>query len=211
MKKRRPYARKRFGQHFLRDQAIIQRIVESAEPEAGDYLIEIGPGRGALTSCLLGTGCLLTVIEVDRDLADDLLKQYGKLDNFRLITADILKTDWTAFCEENSTNKIVANLPYNISTPILFRLIANRSKFKSATLMVQKEVAERICHKGEKKNRKDYGVLSVIADSVFKTELLFNVSAKSFIPQPKVESSVIRLIPKNHVLKEETAFFEGTF
>ncbi len=208
MKKGRPYARKRFGQHFLKDSNIVQRIVRSAELRECDHIVEIGPGRGALTTRLLDTGANLTVIEIDRDLANDLTKQYDKHDRFSLLNADVLKIDWSEFCSTDLKTKLVANLPYNISTPILFKLIANRHLFSVAIIMVQKEVAKRICHKGDTGNRKDYGVLSVIADSVFETELLFNVPPGSFVPAPKVDSSVIRLVPKNNMINDEQIFFD---
>jgi 16S rRNA (adenine1518-N6/adenine1519-N6)-dimethyltransferase len=207
MNKQRPFARKRFGQNFLRDHSMIQKIVQHASLSQGEHVIEIGPGKGAMTSHMLKAGVSLTAIEIDRDLAGELNHQFAHNDDFNIITADVLKTDWNDFCRPGVINRVVANLPYNISTPILFRLIKHRKQFASATLMVQKELAERICHKGEKRNRKDYGVLSVIADSVFETELLFNVSSRCFVPEPKVDSSVIRLTPRDLLKGEEEAFF----
>ncbi len=208
MKNNLPFARKRFGQHFLCDQNIIKKTVTSANISPDDHLIEIGPGRGALTSELVATGASLTVVEIDRDLAKEMLNRYDDLPNFRLIGEDILKSDWKSILHAEKRNKVIANLPYNISTPIFFQLVKYRKMLDSITIMVQKEVAERIGHKGEGKKLKDYGVLSVIANSVFESKVLFRVPPGAFYPKPKVDSAVIQLVPKESSLENEEAFFD---
>lgn len=208
MSKKRPYARKRFGQHFLCDQSVIDKTIAAAEISSDDHIIEIGPGRGALTRQLLATGADITVVEIDRDLAGDLKKRFQPLNNFRLITQDILKSDWDGIIQEGKHNKLVANLPYNISTPLFFQLVEQRHCIHSMTIMVQKEVAERIGHQGDGKSLKDYGVLSVIASSVFTTRMLFKVPPGAFNPKPKVDSAVIQLKPLDNTLENEKDFFD---
>ncbi len=208
MSKKRPYARKRFGQHFLCDQSVIEKTIAAADIKPGDHIIEIGPGRGALTGELLVKGADITVVEIDRDLAGDLKKRFQHQGNFRLITQDILKSDWHGIIQEGRCNKVVANLPYNISTPLFFQLVEQRRQIHSMTIMVQKEVAERIGHQGDGKKLKDYGVLSVIAGSVFTTSMLFKVPPGAFNPKPKVDSAVIQLKPLVNTLENEKAFFD---
>lgn len=208
MNKKRPYARKRFGQHFLCDQSVINKTIAAADISSDDHIIEIGPGRGALTRELLATGADITVVEIDRDLADDLNERFQHLGNFKLIPRDILKSNWDGIFKEGKHNKIVANLPYNISTPLFFQLVEQRHRLYSMTIMVQKEVAERIGHQGDGKKLKDYGVLSVIASSVFTSKLLFEVPPGAFNPKPRVDSAVIQLIPQNKTLENEKVFFD---
>ncbi|MBU2514153.1 ribosomal RNA small subunit methyltransferase A [bacterium] len=205
---RRPYARKRFGQHFLQDNNVLNNIVSAANICPDDHIIEIGPGRGALTRKLLESGAMISVIEIDRDLAGDLQKEFSKHSNFEIITADILQIDWDEILSKTKANKIIANLPYNISTPLFFKFIRWRDQLKSITVMVQKEVAERLCHNGEGKKLKDYGVLSVISTLVFSSRLLFKVPPTCFIPEPKVDSAVIQLETKDIVLRDEEGFFK---
>jgi 16S rRNA (adenine1518-N6/adenine1519-N6)-dimethyltransferase len=207
MQKKPPFARKRFGQHFLCERSIVERTIASANISSQDHIIEIGPGRGALTSKLLKTQATLTVIEIDRDLAADLTASYDTNPRFRLINEDILKSDWSAIIKQDCTNKVIANLPYNISTPVFFRLVRFRAQLAAITIMVQKEVAERIVHRGAGNRLKDYGVLSVISGNVFDATILFPVPASAFYPQPKVESAVIQLIPNHKQLVEEERFF----
>ncbi len=206
-KTNRPFARKRFGQNFLQNSAVINQILEAADPTEEDHVIEIGPGRGALTSLILDNASWLTAIEIDRDLSKDLRSRYQDDPKFHLIEADILKLDWQELVREGVKNKLIANLPYNISTPIFFKMVQYRSHFDSFTIMVQKEVALRLQHTGIQENLKQYGILSVIATTVFCTETICEVPASSFIPQPKVDSMVIRLTPKPIDLPNEKAFF----
>lgn len=207
MKKRKPFARKRFGQHFLSDPSVVDRIVAAADVSDDEHVFEIGPGRGALTESLLSTGAEVTVIEVDRDLSDVLRVQFKLEKRFNLITADVLSLDWSEHVYSDRNNKIIANLPYNISTPLLFKIVKHRTLFHSVTVMVQKELAERICHTGEGGKLKTYGGLSVIMNTVFKPTLLFTVPPECFVPQPKVDSAVLTLEPKREKLQDENAFF----
>lgn len=198
MKKTAPFARKRFGQHFLTDQNVIFKAVAAANITSDDHLIEIGPGRGALTEKLIETDAKLSVIEIDRDLADLLEEDFGDRENFNLIRSDVLKLDWNdTFIHGEEGLKMVANLPYNISTPLFFQFVKYRQYFESFTVMVQKEVALRMVNDGTGKNIKDYGILSVVSANCFDVEWVCDVPAGSFNPPPKVESAVIKLIPKN--------------
>lgn len=207
-KKKRPFARKRFGQHFLVDENIINRIITESDVTPEDHIIEIGPGRGALTKKILDKGASLTVIEIDRDLSSDLLKEYCDRKNFSVIQADVLKINWEEHLKADVKYKLIANLPYNISTPLFFKLVVVRQHFSSITVMLQNEVAERICHDGEGKSLKEYGALSVVSNLVFDSKILFQVSQNCFNPRPKVNSAVIRLIPKTPLLDNEEDFFE---
>ncbi len=207
MAKQRHRPKKRFGQHFLRDQEILTKIISAAGIASSDHLIEIGPGQGAMTELLLKQGADVTVVEIDRDLAEELGDKFKGFSNFKLIQKDILEADWGDLVEPGRKNKIVANLPYNISTPLFFKFVQWREKIADMTVMVQKEVAERICHNGEKGKSKDYGVLSIISTIVFESNLLFKVAPGSFHPPPKVDSAVMKLTPRGVYLDNEQAFF----
>jgi 16S rRNA (adenine1518-N6/adenine1519-N6)-dimethyltransferase len=207
MKRKRPYSRKRFGQHFLTDTQILDKIIGSIKIADQDHILEIGPGRGDLTNRLLRLGVPVTGVEIDRDLVADLEDKYGNHDLFTLLTGDILKTDWADLIQSNADNQIVANLPYNISTPFFFKLIEHRNLFHSVTIMVQKELALRLCHPGTGKKLKDYGILSVIAAHTFNVKWIAEVSANSFRPRPKVNSAVIQLTPRPRFMEEEKVFF----
>lgn len=181
-------ARKRFGQHFLHDQYVINRIIENIDLDSGLPLVEIGPGLGALTIPLLQYTDTLHAIEIDNDLADRLEQidhAKGKLIIYR---GDVLKFD---FCSsfENKIN-VVGNLPYNISTPLLFHMLGHITCINQMIFMLQKEVADRIC---AEPGTHDYGRLTIMVQSICKVEQLFDVSAGSFNPPPKVKSSVIKL------------------
>ncbi|MCP4757609.1 MAG: ribosomal RNA small subunit methyltransferase A [Proteobacteria bacterium] len=208
MKRKRPFSRKRFGQHFLNDSSVIEKIISSADPTPEDHVLEIGPGKGSMTASLLDSGAHLTAVEVDRDLVEELEGKFGDRSKFSLLQGDILKFDWSQLIQADRKNKIVSNLPYNISTPVFFKFVEYRRYFYSVTIMVQKELASRICHTGEGKKLKDYGILSVIAGNTFETEWICNVSSSSFVPRPKVDSTVIRLHPKNTGLPNEKEFFK---
>lgn len=207
MKKNKPFARKRFGQNFLICDYVIDEILHSANLTTADHIIEIGPGRGALTQAILKSNVSLTAIEIDRDLTSALRVQFFSADKFNLVEGDILKLDWSELLDANLSYKLIANLPYNISTPLFFKIISNRQQFLSITIMVQKEVAVRLMHNGNGKNLKEYGILSVIADTLFEISLICDVPATCFNPEPKVASAVIQLIPKKVTIPEETAFF----
>ena len=207
MKKNKPFARKRFGQNFLICDYVIDEILHAAHLKPADHIIEIGPGRGALTQAILKSDISLTAIEIDRDLTSDLKIRFLGLVHFNLVEGDILKMDWSEIMEVHRSYKLIANLPYNISTPLFFKIISSRQQFSSITIMVQKEVAIRLMHNGSGKNLKNYGILSVIADTLFEINLICDVPATCFNPAPKVASAGIQLIPKKITIPEETAFF----
>ena len=188
------------GHNFLRDASISQRIVDALEPRPGDQVIEIGPGQGALTERLIAAGANVTAIEFDRDLAPMLREKFAEARDFSVVEADALATNFkevadTHFRSEISDlkTKLVANLPYNISTPILQRLIEQREVLSRLVLMFQREVVERITAEPRSKER---GYLSVIAQNALEIEYLFDVPPTAFYPVPKVWSAVIRLTPK---------------
>lgn len=182
-------ARKRFGQNFLHDPAIIQKIVDAINPQKSDYLIEIGPGKGAITKHLLQRVEKLNVIEIDRDLIQ-LLSSNFEENNVIIHEADALKFDFSTL---NQTNlRIVGNLPYNISTPLLFHLLAYKHCIKDMLFMLQKEVVDRIC---AKPGNKQYGRLSIMLQFYCDVESLFTIKPGAFSPAPKVDSAIVKLVP----------------
>ena len=185
-----PFPAKRFGQHFLRDKRIIQRIIDALAPQSGETIVEIGPGTGALTAELIKAAGRVVAIEFDKKLTPLLHEQFGQLPNFKLIMADALATD---FCREilpARQARLAANLPYNISTAILQRLIEQRACLTEMILMLQREVVERIMAPAGSSER---GFLSVLVEAYCETEKLFDVAPGAFRPPPKVWSSVIRV------------------
>jgi len=200
--------RKRFGQNFLHDKMVIQQIVQSVAPEKNDHLVEIGPGRGALTLPLLKTGCRLDVIEIDRDMIAPLTALCAGAPNFTLHQADALVFDFGLLVSAGEQLRIVGNLPYNISTPLLFHLLKSAGQIADMHFMLQKEVADRLA---ANPGTRDYGRLSVMVQYCCRVSLLFDVEPESFSPQPKVRSSVIRLQPyqeKPFQAKDEKHFAE---
>ncbi len=185
--------RKRFGQHFLCDPNVIDHIVAAVRPQPGARLIEIGPGRGVLTEALLDTGCELWAIEIDRDLAALLERRYRDAATFHLVTGDALRTDYRAFVQAGQPLRVVGNLPYNISTPLLFHLLAQREIIHDMHFMLQKEVVERLA---AAPGTKAYGRLSVMVQYYCTVEPLFDVPPSAFAPPPKVDSAVVRLTPR---------------
>ncbi|VAW69193.1 SSU rRNA (adenine(1518)-N(6)/adenine(1519)-N(6))-dimethyltransferase [hydrothermal vent metagenome] len=188
-------ARKRFGQNFLSDQSIIQRIVQSINPQPGQRIIEIGPGLGALTCPILNIAEQIDVIELDRDIIPKLQLNCG-LDqvqdkHLRIHNMDVLNFD---FAQLNYTEplRIIGNLPYNISTPIIFHLVKYSPLIQDMFFMLQKEVVQRLAAKPDTSN---YSRLSVMAQYYFNVTPLFLVPATAFEPIPKVESAIVRLIP----------------
>ena len=181
---------KRLGQNFLKDPGIIKRIIESFSPKADETVIEVGPGKGALTAELVDHGARVIAIEFDRNLAPLLSERFAGRDNFRLLQADALDTDFCAEIQPALTARLIANLPYNISTAILQRLITQRRCLEEMVLMLQKEVVERIQAPAGSSER---GYLSVLVEAYCETEKLFDVSPGSFRPRPKVWSTVVRL------------------
>ena len=188
--------RKRFGQNFLVDQQVIERIVASINPQAEDTLVEIGPGQGALTRPLLASGCKLHVLEIDRDLIakmrlQNLVEQHQEK-RFFLHQADALQVDLNAVVGDGEF-KLVGNLPYNISTPLIFRTFSWRKQISEMTFMLQKEVVERMAASAG--DGKSYGRLSVMTQYYCKVEALFEVPPTAFFPAPKVDSAIVRLVP----------------
>lgn len=180
--------RKRFGQHFLHDQGVLARIVGALDPKPGDCLVEIGPGEGALTRRLLEKVATLTAIEIDRDLADTLEAEFPR-QRLVLHRADALEFDFSSLPEGA---RIVGNLPYNISTPILFRLAECGERFRDLHFMLQLEVVDRMV---AAHSTPEYGRLSVMLQARFAMQKLFRVGAGAFRPPPKVESAVVRMVP----------------
>lgn len=209
-----PYSKKSLGQNFLTDPVYVDKIIQAVDPVAGDTVVEIGPGRGALTECLVESGANVIAIELDRYLARELAERFARSSRFHVIEGNVLDLDlgsiasWppahgtphTGGSEYNPPDdasdpdlKLVANLPYYISTAILQRLAGQRIIFKELVLMFQKEVADRIIAGPGNSER---GYLTVIAEAAFQIEILFDVPPTAFSPRPKVWSSVVRLIPK---------------
>ena len=189
-------AKKSLGQNFLRDSAFVERIVDSLDLSDKDTVIEIGPGQGALTCKLVEKAGHVIAIEFDRDMIAILDERFGSADNFELIKADALSVDFAELFGDAASDrraKLVANLPYNISTPILQRLIDQRKLFSEIVLMFQREVVVRITAPA---GGKDRGFLSVLVENAFDTEYLFDVPPGAFQPVPKVWSAVVRLVPK---------------
>ncbi len=180
--------RKRFGQHFLHDPGVLKRIVEAIDPARGDAIVEIGPGEGALTRPLLERLDHLTAIEIDRDLAARLEAEFPS-SRLSLVCADALEFDFSSF---PSGIRIVGNLPYNISTPLLFHLARYAERVRDMHFMLQREVVERMV---AKHSTPDYGRLSVMLQTRFAMKKLFTVAPGAFRPPPKVESAVVRLVP----------------
>ncbi len=201
--KREVRAKKSLGQNFLQDTAVIDRIVGALDIKDGDTVIEIGPGTGALTEQLVRSGANIIAIEFDRELVPILERQFIYDENFRLVNADVLNVDFSEIVDTKTTVKLVANLPYNISTPILQRLIDQRHIFSTLVLMFQREVVNRIVAKPGGKER---GFLSVIAQNAFDVEYLFDVPPGAFRPVPKVTSAVVRLTPKTAFDGDEILF-----
>jgi len=184
--------RKRFGQHFLRDQNVIQRIIAVLSPKPSEHLIEIGPGKGVLTFPILKKANQLEVIEIDRDLVTA-LRAYPEAQGKLIIhEQDALKFDFAKLTTPGNPLKVFGNLPYNISTPLIFHLLEYSSFISEMVFMLQKEVVDRIAAKA---GDSEYGRLSVMVQYHCQVEKLFDVPAQAFDPPPKVVSSVIRLIP----------------
>ena len=185
-------ARKRFGQNFLHDRGIIERIIQSIKPLAGEHLLEIGPGQGALTEYLAASEAKLDCVELDRDLAKFLDNLYGGKPGFTLYQEDILKFDLNKLEADEHSLRVIGNLPYNISTPVLFYLLKNYALIKDMTFMLQLEVVQRLAAQVGEKN---YGRLGLMLQYFCTVEHLFDVPASAFSPQPKVTSAVVRLTP----------------
>ena len=211
LKKYKITANKKLGQNFLIDDEVIHNIVEASNINRNDLVIEIGPGLGTLTSKLLENAGKVIAIELDKKMITILEDRFKLYDNFILLNQDILKVDLKKLIKDNISNlqkvKIVANLPYYITTPIIMKLLEDRLNIESITVMVQKEVADRITARpGDKLS----GAITYSVDYYAKAEKIVFVDKKSFIPSPEVDSEVIRLTirekPKVELLDEETFF-----
>ncbi|MEP7300743.1 MAG: 16S rRNA (adenine(1518)-N(6)/adenine(1519)-N(6))-dimethyltransferase RsmA [Caldimonas sp.] len=184
--------RKRFGQHFLVDAGVIEAIVRAVDPRPGEAIVEIGPGLGAITTPLLARAGVLTVIELDRDLAARLRRTPG----LEVVEADVLRVDFGALAAAPAGPRrlrIVGNLPYNISTPILFHLLEAVDHIADQHVMLQKEVAARMA---AAPGRKDYGRLSVMLQWRYAIEPVLDVPPEAFDPPPRVDSAVVRMTPR---------------
>jgi 16S rRNA (adenine1518-N6/adenine1519-N6)-dimethyltransferase len=184
--------RKRFGQNFLHDQAVIYNILGSLQAQAHEHWVEIGPGQGALTKPLLNKGVRLDVVELDRDLVAWLQKQFSNQPQLTIHSADALQFDFARLASAGEKLRIIGNLPYNISTPLLFHLLENTRVIEDMTFMLQKEVVERMC---AGPGSKTYGRLSIMMQYYCASEFLFEVPPESFEPPPKVTSAIIKLTP----------------
>lgn len=191
---KKPFAQKSFGQNFLVDQNYINKIIFALDPQADETIVEIGSGRGALTEKLIESGANILAIELERQMISVLRDKFAGCENFELIEQDALQTDFKQKTKEKGQRtKLVANLPYNISTAILQKLIEQREVFSEMVLMFQREVVERITADAGTKER---GFLSVLTQTYLETEKLFDVPPSAFRPMPKVWSAVVRLKPK---------------
>jgi 16S rRNA (adenine1518-N6/adenine1519-N6)-dimethyltransferase len=181
--------RKRWGQHFLCDPGVARRIVEAALPEAGATVLEIGPGLGALTDGLAAQAAMLYLVEVDRGLAGRLAARYAEDPHVRVLLGDVLELPLTELVAAPRAT-VVANLPYNIASPVLFRLLELRTRFPRAVLMLQREMAERLAARP----REDaYGSASVVVQAFAEVRIAFRVSRRSFLPRPAVDSAVVAI------------------
>lgn len=185
-------ARKRFGQNFLHDHVVINRIIAAVYSRKGDHVVEIGPGQGALTEQLLDGAGELDVVELDRDLIPWLKLNFGLNPKFRVYQADALTFDFESLRQDDRLLRIVGNLPYNISTPLIFRLLSYAGTIKDMHFMLQKEVVTRLCASAGDNN---YGRLSVMVQYYCYPEYLFSVGSGAFKPAPKVDSAIVRLTP----------------
>jgi 16S rRNA (adenine1518-N6/adenine1519-N6)-dimethyltransferase len=186
-------ARKRFGQNFLHDQGIIRQIIRSISPREGQHIVEIGPGLGALTEELLAEANALDAIELDRDLIPILrTKFFNYEDRFRIFETDALKFDFAELRTDDRPLRVVGNLPYNISTPLIFHLLSHAGLIQDMHFMLQKEVVDRLA---SEPGTSDYGRLGIMTQYFCKVEPLFLVPPGAFNPAPKVDSAIVRLTP----------------
>ena len=183
------HARKRFGQHFLVDQGVIEAVVDAIDPHPGQALVEIGPGLGAMTLPLRERCGALTVIELDRDLAARLQRQPG----LQVVQGDVLQVDFAALAQAaGQALRVVGNLPYNISTPILFHLLDAAAHIVDQHFMLQKEVVDRMA---AKPGSKDFGRLTVMLQWRYRIEHVLDVLPDAFDPPPRVDSAIVRMRP----------------
>ena len=186
-------AKKRLGQHFLHDPAVLRRLVGAVAPAPADRMVEIGPGRGALTRLLLEQLDRLDVVEIDRELAASLPDNVGNSEKLVVHTADALDFDFGSLAAGPSSLRVVGNLPYNVSTPLLFHLLAFSASIRDLHVMLQREVVERMT---ARPGGKEYGRLTVMLAAAARCEALFDVGPGAFQPPPKVWSTVVRITPR---------------
>ena len=201
-------AKRSLGQNFLVDAHYQQRILNAVQPRAGETLIEIGPGHGALTEGLVNSGASVLAVELDQELIPVLQHQFAAHENFRLLAADALKVDFCAEIAPATAARVVANLPYNVSTPIIQHMLVQRNCLRELTVMLQREVVERMT---ATPGGKEYGVLSVLVQFYCDAVHLFDVPPGAFRPIPKVWSSVVRLTVHETpvvTVQDETLFIE---
>lgn len=189
--------KKRFGQNFLQDENILNKIVKEINPQPDDLIIEIGPGYGALTQKLISATANLIAVEIDNEIAINLKEKFPQL---QLINKDFLETDLLTLTTQSKRLRIVGNIPYNITSPILFKLIENNKLVKDAVFMVQLEVAKRMT---SNRGTKDYGILAVVLKYFSETDLCFKISPNVFYPKPKVFSALIHIRFKEIAESEE--------
>ena len=190
---REAHPRKRFGQHFLHDRAVVRRIVDAIAPRPGELIVEIGPGRGALTFPLLASGCELHVVEIDRGLAAALRARTPHHPNLVVHEADALQLDLARIAPPPRQLRVAGNLPYNVSTPLVFRLLAALPRIRDMHLMLQREVVDRMV---SPPGARAYGRLGVMVQLDCEVERVFGVGSGAFSPAPRVESAVVRLRPR---------------
>ncbi|HEU4766981.1 MAG TPA: 16S rRNA (adenine(1518)-N(6)/adenine(1519)-N(6))-dimethyltransferase RsmA [Pyrinomonadaceae bacterium] len=200
-----PRPLKRLGQHFLKDPKTVQRIVEALAPQPDETIVEIGPGTGALTSVLVERAGRVVAVEFDQNLGQLLRERLASAANFELVMGDALTTDFCAAIQPARQARLAANLPYNISTAILQRLIAQRSCITEMVVMLQREVVERVLAPAGSSER---GFLSVLVEAYAETEKLFDVAPGAFRPPPKVWSSVMRLTFRSGSIANEELFWD---
>ena len=195
-------AKKKWGQNFLFHEKVAEIIVDAADVQNEDSVLEIGPGHGMLTRSLLRRNAQVTAVEIDPDLCEKLRKQFGCVEGFNLLEQDVMELAPEALAELVCTPaKVVANLPYNIATPLLLKMLPVRKAWLSLTIMIQLEVAKRICATPE--SRKSYGPLSLVGALGFECKIIKIIPPGSFKPVPKVDSSIIQLVPRNSGLTHE--------
>ena len=190
LKERDISAKKRYGQNFLIDKRVLERIIEGSEITKEDTVLEIGPGIGTLTQALCEAAGRVIAVEIDKDMLPLLSENLADYDNYEIINDDILKVDLASLLGDGTRVKVAANLPYYITTPIIMQLLENKLPIASITVMVQKEVADRM---QAKPGGKDYGALTLAVQYYSEAEIIANVPPNCFIPRPGVDSAVIRL------------------
>lgn len=195
-----PRARKRFGQHFLVDQGVLQRIADVVRPQANDQMFEIGPGPGALTDYLYGSSSRYLAVELDRDMIAPLQARFPELE---LVSADILRVDLDALLEPPGW-RLVGNLPYNISSPLLLKLFRHLPLIRDMHFMFQRELGARI---GAEPGSKSWGRLGVMTQYFCEVESLFDVGPEAFAPPPKVHSQIVRLVPRKTLAEVDMTQF----